>query len=212
MIGLTGAHRTGKTTLGRAFSEKWVEYPFLQTSVSQTFKDMGLDPSGSHSFDVRMDIQNRVLEAAAAQYRSMAGEPFITDRTPIDFLAYTLAEVGPTTLTPELGLRLSKYIKDCINLTNEIFSTLIIVQPGIDVIPGECKGSLSPMYIEHVAHLIMGITASEAIGAEHFFVPRSMTDIDKRIKCIETAICRSTSKHEAFLKSAKDAGRPIVFH
>lgn len=211
MIGLCGTHRTGKTALAKAFAEK-EGIPFLQTSVSQVFKDMGLDPAVEYPFDVRMDVQERILAVMAAQYRSASGEKFITDRTPIDFVAYTIADVHQHNLTPELNARLERYVEDCIKVTNEAFAVLIIVQPGIEIVSVEGKASLTPMYMEHIAHLVMGITASEAIHASHFYVPRSMTAIDKRVKCVEAAVNRTIKRHQEFIESAKESGCPIAFH
>lgn len=211
-IGLTGAHRAGKSRLAKEFSELRKQFAFLQTSASQVFKDMGLNPAVEYPFDVRMDIQEKILEVTASQYRAMLGQSFIADRTPIDMLAYTLAEVRPENLTPELNARLEKYAANCINLTNEIFAILVIVQPGIPVVAEEGKASLTPMYVEHIAHLIMGITASESVHAAHFFIPRRMLAMEKRIKCIEAAVNRTAERHKGRIDAAKESGSPIVFH
>jgi predicted ATPase len=211
MIGLTGAHRTGKTTLAKAFAEER-GIPFLQTSASQVFKEIGLNPAVEYPFEVRLDVQERILQAFAEQYRSMGGKMFITDRTPIDMMAYTLAEVRANNLTPELSKRLDKYLSSCVKLTNEIFAILVIVQPGIQVVAEEGKASLEGMYIEHIANLVMGITASEVIHASHFFVPRRTLSLEKRVKCVESAVDRTLDRHKNRIQAAIDAGSPIVFH
>lgn len=211
MIGLTGAHRVGKTSLAKEFAELR-GIPFLQTSASGVFKEMGLNPAVEYPFEVRLDVQERILQAFAKQYRSMNGQMFITDRTPIDMMAYTLAEVRPNNLTPELSTRLDEYLASCVRLTNEVFSILVIVQPGIQVVAEEGKASLEGMYIEHIANLVMGITASEAIHATHFFIPRRTLSIEKRVKCVESAVDRTIERHAARIVAAKEAGNPIIFH
>ena len=43
MIGLVGSHRTGKTTLARAFAED-SGIPFVETSTAEVFRRLGYDP------------------------------------------------------------------------------------------------------------------------------------------------------------------------
>lgn len=210
-LGLVGAHRTGKSTLAREFAKE-KDIPFLATTASAVFKSMGLDPAQQYPFDVRLEVQERILATFCDQYRSMSGRFFITDRTPIDMIAYTLAEVGPTTLTPELEKRLEKYVHACYKATNDFFSLLVIVQPGIEVVEEEGKASLSPMYIEHVAHLVMGVTASESIKTQHFFIPRHVTAIEDRVKCVSSALNRTLNRQVELVREAKERGTPITVH
>lgn len=210
-IGLCGAHRTGKTTLAKAFAER-AGIPFVQTSTSRVFADMGLDPAIDYPMDVRLDVQDRILFVLREQWRAMNGQKFITDRTPIDMIAYTLADVRQSTLTPEQDQRLKRYMDDCFNATNEFFSTLIVVMPGIPVTAAPGKASLSPGYIAHHAHLVAGLVVSPSVHAQHFYIPPSMTDLDRRVEAVERALLRSEKKHSLMLQAATEAGQPIVFH
>ena len=90
-IGLCGSHRTGKTTLAKEVSCK-TGLKFIQTSTSEVFAQNGLDPSEPMDFSTRIWIQNKVVSAAEEVWKG-AGERFITDRTPIDMMAYTLADI-----------------------------------------------------------------------------------------------------------------------
>lgn len=211
MIGLCGAHRTGKTTLADAFAKEH-DMVFLKTSASQVFKDMGLNPSVDYHFDIRMDVQERILKEFEKQYLSMDGKPFVTDRTPIDMIAYTLADVRQQTLTQGQNDRLEEYVAKCISVTNRHFAILVVVQPGIKVKHEEGKASLSPMYIEHVAQIVMGVTVSEDIHATHFYIPRRTIDLSKRIECVSRAYSRTVERHQQRIEAAAEAGNPIVFH
>lgn len=210
MIGLTGSHRTGKTTLAKVFAEQ-MNIPFVQTSASQVFKDMGFDPAVDYPFHTRMDVQERILSIFAVDYAKHEGV-FITDRTPIDMMAYTVADVRQKTLAPDEELRLAKYCKACVELTNKTFSVLVVVQPGIPVVPEDGKASLSQGYINHVAHIIMGITVSEEIAPSHFYIPKKMTSMEDRLACITFAVRKVTTRHKEFLEKMEELGRPIVFH
>ena len=67
MIGLSGAHRTGKSSLARAFAEKH-GIPFVETSASQVFKDLGVDPAATHDFSTRLTVQEEILKRFDAMY------------------------------------------------------------------------------------------------------------------------------------------------
>ena len=60
-IGISGSHRTGKTTLAKVLAEKQ-NIPFIQTQTSKIFQQYGLNPSQTLDFDKRLWIQNKVLE------------------------------------------------------------------------------------------------------------------------------------------------------
>ncbi|MFN6383158.1 MAG: AAA family ATPase, partial [Pseudanabaena sp.] len=86
-LGLCGAHRTGKTTLAIAISSD-LNLPFVRTTTSQVFAQLGLDPAEPMDFQTRLFVQNHVLDAAEQVWQESAS-PFISDRTPIDMIAYT---------------------------------------------------------------------------------------------------------------------------
>src|ERR1035437_11190687 len=92
LIGLMGSHNTGKTTLMHAYAEK-NNLARIETSVSAIFKELGRDPAAVFDFRTRMDIQEHVLTRVDEGYAELdPKEQAITDRTPIDMLAYTMAE------------------------------------------------------------------------------------------------------------------------
>jgi len=57
-LGLCGAHRTGKTTLAIAISSL-LNIPFVRTTTSQVFAQLGLDPAEP------MDFQNQFFQNLA---------------------------------------------------------------------------------------------------------------------------------------------------
>ncbi len=90
---------------------------------------------------------------------------------------------------------------------------LVIVQPGIQIVAEEGKASLEGMYIEHIDQSGHGHhRPSEAIHASHFFVPRRTLSLEKRVKCVESAVDRTLDRHKNRIQAAIDAGSPIVFH
>ena len=143
-IGLTGSHRTGKTTLAKAFGEKFEMHVCL-TSASHVFQTLGYSPQEDYPIDIRLDIQEAILKDFARQYKEasdVSNRTFITDRTPIDLMAYTLADISRHALSEELENRLARYVQGCLNLCNKYFSTLIVIQPGIELVADATKAPI----------------------------------------------------------------------
>jgi len=197
-IGLVGAHRTGKSTLARSYAEKnGIE--FLETRTSAVFERMGVSPKEDYTFRVRLQIQEEILADAVRLYAT-AGADWISDRTPIDMLAYTLADVQRANLNHEDSERLQRYIASCFRTANMYFSTLILVQPGIKIVEEEGKAPGNPSYIEHLNSLAMGLIVDERIKAGHFYIPRSMTGLDERMDCIDSAVNMTARKASEMMK------------
>lgn len=206
MIGLAGAHRTGKTTLAKAYAEKY-EYEFAQTSVSAIFRDLGHDPSESFDFKTRLSIQEQILIRMTRFYREVSNQRVITDRTPIDFMGYTLAEAVGETVQPEDQERLVRYMNDCFEVTNRFFSEIVVVQPGIPLVEEEGKAALNKGYIEHLNNLIIGLCCDERLKIAHFYIPRSRVELEARVLSIE-----STKQRVMDRMLTTDPGESRVFH
>jgi hypothetical protein len=179
-LGLCGAHRTGKTTLAIAISSH-LNIPFVRTTTSQVFADLGLDPAEPMDFKTRLFVQNHVLDAAEQVWQSSA-TPFVSDRTPIDMIAYTLGDIqGKTEVDFDL---LSKYVDRCFDSTNQFFQNLAIIQPGIPLVYESGKAALNAAYIEHINILVIGLCNDSRLKANVFCNPRDAIAIDLRISNI----------------------------
>lgn len=189
--GLLGAHRTGKTTLAKAFSAA-TEIPFVQTSTSEIMKQHDMDPKKDYSMVERLWIQNKILDALDQTYRE-APRTFITDRTPLDAAAYLLADV--TREGSCFDHKVEEYVQRCIAMTNEHFSTLVLVQPAIPLVDEPGKAPANPAYIEHINQIAQGLANDERVLSKYFFIPRRHTDLDARVACVKFAINRAREKH-----------------
>lgn len=173
---------------------------------------MGLNPKVDYPLDIRLNIQRKILEAFEKQCKPFASQSFVTDRTPVDFMAYTLADCQRGNISDELSERIGKYMHDCINLTNWLFPILVVVQPGIPLVEEKGKAPANIAYVEHINHLILGIVVSGGIQSEHFQIPRSVTDLNQRIECVEYAISRANKKFNIFKQGMEQSGEVITFH
>ncbi len=176
-LGLCGAHRTGKTTLAIAISTD-LNLPFVRTTTSQVFAQLGLDPAEPMDFQTRLFVQNHVLDAAEQVWQESVS-PFISDRTPIDMIAYTLGDIqGKTDVDFDL---LSQYIDRCFSSTNQFFQNLAIIQPGIPLVYEEGKAALNAAYIEHINILVIGLCSDSRLKTNVFCNARNAIDLETRI-------------------------------
>lgn len=183
-IGLCGAHRVGKTTLAQAVSRN-AHIPFLKTHTSQVFAQHGLDPAKRMPFKTRLSIQRDIL-AAAVEVWSQATGRFISDRTPLDMAAYTLADVQGSTRVDAKAL--AQYLDDCVEQTNRYFSTLIIIPPGIPLVQEPGKAALHEAYIEHVHALVVGLCHDPRISASIHQLTRDVLSLNDRLQRIVSFI------------------------
>jgi hypothetical protein len=189
-IGLCGSHRTGKTTLAKEIAEK-TGLEFIQTSTSEVFSQNGLHPSQSMDFTTRIWIQNKVISAAEKVW-SDAREKFITDRTPIDMMAYTLADIDGKSSVDFSALE--GYLGHCFRVTDSLFSHLFILQPAIPLVHEEGKAALNRAYMEHLNILMQGLCCDERLHSPIVTVPRHIIPLDDRVKTIVEILAEKEKK------------------
>lgn len=180
-VGISGAHRVGKTTLARLFSETH-GIPFVDTSSIRVWDSFGLKPSDAHPFGVRLLVQRAILEDCCSQWAMQDGA-FITDRTPIDFLAYTYANIAGA-ISDEDRAELTEYERLCFAALSLYFRVLVVVQPGIPIVEAPGKAVTEPAYIEHLNHLMIGLMNDGRVKCANFYIRRQDTSLEVRMKAL----------------------------
>jgi hypothetical protein len=208
MLGLCGAQRTGKSTLAQAYAEE-SGIKFVATGASATFQRLGLDPKKDYDFATRLKLQKEILHDCDALYEK-SGVRFITDRTPIDFLGYTLADVTRENVRGALDAELQRYIADCYACANKHFTTLVLVQPGIELVEAEGKAPANPSYMEHLNALMLGLMAADTLQSDHYQIPRRVIELEMRITAVEQAVRKSAQRHVAKMGMLHEDG--LVLH
>lgn len=208
-IGLSGAHRVGKSTLANAFAREH-GIPYVQTSGSPVFKTLGLDPKADYPFETRYMIQQGVLECFRVQYEhaSKQNKAFVTDRTPVDLAAYLLADVQRGTLNGnvEVGKLVNTYVEDCLREAARWFSMIVLVQPGIEVVEAEGKASGCPAFMEHLNALNAGLMQHDHFLVPHFAMPRDCLLLSERVQALSQAARTVLQAHVAAAESRTEAG------
>jgi hypothetical protein len=208
MIGLCGAQRTGKTTLAAKYAE-YAKIPFLQTDVSGTFARLGANPKIDYPLNERIELQREILKDYAALVKK-APFKFITDRTPVDMMAYMLADVRRENVTDAQSGALMSYFDDCHKVLNQQFTVLMVVQPGIQAKDAPGKAPANPAYMEHINALCMGIVVTDKVEAQHFYIPRNYLDLETRIKALDFAVNKAAARHRTKMEELGEQG--VVLH
>lgn len=179
-IGLCGSHRTGKTTLAKEISSG-TGMPFVKTGTTEVFEQSGLDPAEPMDFKTRIWIQHQIINAAKEVWKAEQGN-FVTDRTPIDMIAYTLGDIRGAT---EVDFNeLKNYMDHCFEVTNRYFTRLAVVQPGIPLVYEKGKAELNRAYIEHLNTVIIGLCSDERLECSSMVIKRNVTDIGDRVTSV----------------------------
>lgn len=182
MIGFAGAHRTGKTTLAREFAAR-SGIPYIETRASGTFARLGLNPKADYSLRERIIVQMAILDDMSEIW-SHAPKMFISDRTPVDMMAYMLADVRRENVDSETDGRISEYCDLCLKVTERYFRMLYVLQPGIPIVDEEGKAPAIASYIEHINAIIVGTAMTRFINSDMsliYVAPRNVTDLEARI-------------------------------
>ncbi len=174
-LGICGSHRTGKTTLAQAISNQ-IGIDFIKTDTSAIFTKQGLHPSQPLDFPTRLNIQKLIIQATVKVWQA---DDFITDRTPIDFMAYTLADIQGATEVD--FVELETYLTECFIVTNQIFSKLVVVQPAIPLVYEAGKAALNKAYMEHLNIIIQGLCNDERLQCPVTIIQRNIVDLQERV-------------------------------
>ena len=189
-IGFCGAHRVGKTTLAKRVAEE-MGLAFIDGSCSGLFERLGMIPSQPLNFKDRLMVQTEILDR---YLEKMSGQQnFVTDRTPFDYIGYTLAELNALAVMgenqPAIEAAVEGYLTACKSALNTTLDLAFFVSPGIPLVAAEGKGAHSKPYIQHVSYVIEAYTHD--INAHRFggtmYVPASYIDLDVRTKfCVDS--------------------------
>jgi len=188
IYGLTGASGTGKTTLGRELSKR-LGIPFVPTSITEIAADLGLpSPIAQLNLNDRTVCQIELLTAMCKFLESLP-HPCIIDRTPLDLLAYMLAEVN---MHAHIGASetLIKVISDyslyCIGIAKRFLTVVYCLEPLPTYEADNKRPAWSPAYHRHVQCLIKGGLV-ELNGYVPYFTVPAMT-LEERVELVGNSI------------------------
>ena len=185
-IGIAGAHRTGKTTLAKKLAERLFT-PFIQGSATPVYEKLGLLPSDDLTLSQRHMVQSNIL---LEHKKAISGQTaFITDRTPLDYIAYSVSEINTIEYKKlsKIGVELwSTYIDDCLTALNN-FDIVIVVPPSIPIEQDHTKAVCDQIMIDRIHALIVGY-ADLSMHDRVFVLDSEVTDLDERVESVLSLI------------------------
>lgn len=162
LIGITGTHGTGKTTLAKEMAVR-CEWVLVKTDVSGVFLKHDEDPRKWMPLAKRIEVQNDILDTLVEQWREARKLPedsiTVTDRTPYCFIAFMLAEISGYDALPEEENRLVvDYVQRCENAALEFFDLIVYLPMAIPFVPavGKVQAVNGQAYREHYDRLLQG--------------------------------------------------------
>lgn len=185
LVGLCGAHRSGKTTLGTAFAAQHIEFKFVATSVSDLMRSRGWNPAHDYPIEERLVMQDAILDDLDRLYASC--EPFtVVDRTPLDAAAYLLADVQRTNVSPANQRKIVAYVNRAFQITNRRFGLIVFVPSVLPLVHAEGKAPAEEGYVEHISILINGMKTDHRMKSRHFMLRRGCIDLAARVKAMDS--------------------------
>jgi nicotinamide riboside kinase len=183
-IALSGSAGVGKTTLGTALAES-LGVPFVEEGMRARL-EAGLDV---HALDRDQHIalvEGLFDETGAALER--AGDGFVADRSPIDFLAFWLyygfaADVEAT----------ARFAARCDDAMGGV-ETIVVLPWGVIPLADDGIRTANPWRQLHYQALVEGLLGRRAAADKVHFLPPSVTDLEARVDWARTAAGIATSQ------------------
>ena len=199
-LGFTGAHRSGKTTLMKEMASRHL-IPYVETTTTQVFQSLGMDPKVEYTIKERLYSQWKILEALVDCYdKAVQVNPsFMADRTPLDLATYMIADVKRTTLLDDHETKegVMRYIHACKELTAKWFDTVVLVQPGIDFVEAPGKAPACPVYLNHYNLLMKGFITEVSDTVNTVIMPKTTLSLADRALFLEPPILRMKTRLSA---------------
>ena len=194
-IGLTGAHRVGKSTLAEVLA-KDTKAKYAPVGISDMQAAYGYDSSKQdYPWEERKKIQELLLREFSGHllglriYRaeSLRGLLKITDRTPLDLVGYAMWSL-PENPTKEDTAWLENYIQLCIELTNRNYRGIALVQPGIPLVSSPTSAPADAEMIETFNQCYLSLFLDPRLRIKKFIIPRELIDVDRRSLAVRNAL------------------------
>ena len=150
-IAISGTANTGKTTLLKAFLNKWNMYTTPIKTYRDVIKENGLNHSSKTSDETQLHILNWMMEEQAKYPK---GSKIIYDRCPWDNLAYTLHANSKGLVTDEIAAATISFVKESMKDLDIIF--WLKRNPHIKIIKDDLRDT-DEQYIAEVDSVFDGL-------------------------------------------------------
>jgi hypothetical protein len=151
---------------------------YHDASISKFAQEIGANAVGLLNIAERLSVQRHILKRYLEELHK-APRPAITDRTPLDMIAYMLGEVTMHNTTPEDGAQIHEYVQKCLIETGRHFDSVIVVRPLPFYENDPSKPPANVAYQWQTQFIIEG--ASEKVGDVVSKASLLTNDLEERI-------------------------------
>lgn len=194
-FGITGAHKSGKTTLAKHVASKW-RMKYIDMRLSDVLRAFGASPNEIIPFAQRLHIQQNMVKHCI-NLLDEAEENYITDRSFIDVAAYTLSYM-PHAISDIESESVKLIINQCYHAQSAFFDKLIVVGNGFEP-PKEPtaheKAAFSWAWNFQLQAIIKGLVLNGQMKCPVNFIPDSLTSMAARNDKIDMIIGEAQRDH-----------------
>ena len=194
LIGFSGAHRVGKTTLAKIVAERYGG-EFVRTNVSSMLAELNVNAiSLQHEpLDRFLYIQDSVLACLSTLIDDLKFRPdnevYVLDRTPVDVLGYTRAYLNSKAFEQMETLDKMVFNRHQIRAHNSLlrFDHIVHIQPGIRVVDEAGKALPDLIYMDQLNKLMLGELAYSTLkglssSPKYIYLPQHIINLEERVR------------------------------
>lgn len=187
-FGLSGPHKSGKTTLAKAVAKKW-DMKYVDVDLSSVLRAFSATPNEIIPFARRLEIQQNMVSHLINTLTD-ADDNYITDRTFLDIAGYTLSYMPH--LVSDIESETVKMIVDqCYRAQEAFFDKVIILGNSFESCPkpeNSGKGGFNWAWNFQLQTLMKGMVLNAANKCPTNFMPDTASSIASRLDKMETII------------------------
>lgn len=205
-LGVCGTHRVGKSTLVKKWAKK-NDIEFIPLDVSGVIKQtVGTYCDGVNDLDTRLTAQRALVDACHERFMYRR-TPFITDRTPMDVAAYTMADMMQGSMTDDQQAEAMEIIESCIDITNFAFTGMVLLFPSehIPFKPVETSAAPNIPYQWHIHYLIHGILNDPRVDTSFWYMGPDIHKLKDRMSAMDAI-------YEALIEDDVELAQQLVLN
>lgn len=172
---------------------------FFQCSTTDLMREIGVEPVANLSIPERLKGQNHLL-TRFLELLHAAPRPLITDRTPLDFIGYTLGEVTMHGVAPEHDALIQDYVDRCLEATRTHFDMIVMLRP----LPSYEVDPTKPPPSRAYQTLVQSIIEGSAMMIKPYvgLCVADTTDLDERVALVAEELRERMTELEALKVSS----------
>lgn len=187
-FGITGAHKSGKTTLAKAVAKRW-NMKYVDAQLSSVLRAFGVSPNEQVPFAKRLEVQQNMV-SHLINLLNDADENFITDRTFLDIAGYTLSYM-PHTVSDIESETVKMIVDQCYRAQAAFYDRTIILGNSFEVGAMEVrddKATFNWAWNFQLQAIMKGMVLNAANKCPVTFMPDTRSSLDSRIDKMEAII------------------------